>query len=312
MAYTVRRPAPDDAPAICALIQACDVAAIGVPDTTLDDIQDRFAGPDLDLSKDAWLWEDAGRPVGFVIAEQQGESDLVEIDVHCLPEADSAAPELWARAESRATEIARDQGHPQVTLDVYIYRADEGKRAAASARGYAHATSFYRMRIDHAGPSPAPALPGGVHIVVVGADEKLRRTSHEILAASFVEHFGYAERSYEWREAFYAASSTRGWDQVRVLSVDGEPAAALSASNEFVGDENCGYVATLGVLPAYRGRGLGRALLLDAFERDAADGRAGTILHVDANNVTPALGLYESVGMRSVLIMDSYRRTIAV
>ena len=312
MPYSVRSPAVADAEGICALMQACDIAAIGVPDTTFDDTRDWLGSPELDLASDAWLWEDAGRAVAFAIAERQGESDLVDVNAYWLPEADVVVQQLWDRAEGRATEITHGLGHQKATLDTYIYRSDETKRAVASGRGYAPATSFYRMRIDHTGPIAAPALPEGVRIEVVGDNEALRRQSHNLLGESFVDHFGYAERSYEWREEFYAASSTRGWDQARVMLVDGEPAAALNASTEFVVDEDCGYVATLGVLAAYRGRGLGRALLLDAFERDAADGRAGTILHVDANNVTPALGLYESVGMRQVLIMDGWRRTITL
>lgn len=41
-----------------------------------------------------------------------------------------------------------------------------------------------------------------------------------------------------------------------------------------------------------------------------AAGRAGTILHVDSNNTTPALSLYESVGMRATLVIDVWRRTV--
>ena len=34
------------------------------------------------------------------------------------------------------------------------------------------------------------------------------------------------------------------------------------------------------------------------------------MLHVDTNNPTPALGLYESVGMRAVEIADQWERTL--
>ena len=45
-----------------------------------------------------------------------------------------------------------------------------------------------------------------------------------------------------------------------------------------------------------------------SFSADAAAGRVGTLLHVDTNNTTPALGVYESVGMRPVLVIDAWRR----
>jgi len=60
-------------------------------------------------------------------------------------------------------------------------------------------------------------------------------------------------------------------------------------------------------LAAARGRGVAKHLLGHAFHLDASTGRAGTILHVDSNNPTPALGLYESVGMRPVLVIDVWR-----
>jgi hypothetical protein len=37
---------------------------------------------------------------------------------------------------------------------------------------------------------------------------------------------------------------------------------------------------------------------------DAAAGLDGTLLYVDTNNPTPALGLYQSVGMRSDQVVE--------
>jgi len=64
------------------------------------------------------------------------------------------------------------------------------------------------------------------------------------------------------------------------------------------------------VLPTARGRGLARLLLRQAFAEDARRGQMGTLLHVDTNNVTPALDLYLSVGMRAVLVVDVWRRAL--
>lgn len=66
----------------------------------------------------------------------------------------------------------------------------------------------------------------------------------------------------------------------------------------------------LGVVEEYRGRGLAKFLLRDAFALDTAAGRTGTILLVDTNNPTPALGFYLSVGMLPTLIVDGWRHTL--
>jgi ribosomal protein S18 acetylase RimI-like enzyme len=58
-----------------------------------------------------------------------------------------------------------------------------------------------------------------------------------------------------------------------------------------------GYVDSLGTLRAYRGRGLGRALLLTSFAEFYRRGHRKVTLGVDAESPTGALGLYESAGM---------------
>ena len=126
-------------------------------------------------------------------------------------------------------------------------------------------------------------------------------------ARAFVEHFGHVERSFEeWHQSIEAAS-TSDWAQVRVAYLDGEPVAMVRGSDQFVDDEDCGYVTTVAVLPEARGRGLAKLLLRQAFVDDHRRGRRGTILHVDTNNVTPAVGLYQSVGMRAVLAIDVWQ-----
>ena len=56
-----------------------------------------------------------------------------------------------------------------------------------------------------------------------------------------------------------------------------------------------GWVQQLAVDEAYRGRGLGRALLQESFRRFHAIGRRACGLSTDSR--TGALGLYEHVGM---------------
>lgn len=56
-------------------------------------------------------------------------------------------------------------------------------------------------------------------------------------------------------------------------------------------------MGALGVRPAWRGRGLGRALLVHAFGDFHRRGERRVGLGVDSENATGATRLYESVGM---------------
>ena len=66
----------------------------------------------------------------------------------------------------------------------------------------------------------------------------------------------------------------------------------------------------LGVDRRFRGRGLGRLLLLTAFARYAEKGRQAAGLGVDMTNPTGAYGLYESVDMYPVYSSEVYEREV--
>jgi ribosomal protein S18 acetylase RimI-like enzyme len=58
-----------------------------------------------------------------------------------------------------------------------------------------------------------------------------------------------------------------------------------------------GWIGAIGVRPAWRGRGLAKALLLHSFREFHRRGQRRVGLGVDSENSTGATKLYESVGM---------------
>ncbi|TXK41209.1 GNAT family N-acetyltransferase [Nonomuraea sp. C10] len=304
------RPGAGDAPAIHELSAACDTEVLGRPDLTLDDIAGELAEPGFDLDSDAWLAHGPdGRLDGWAWARRQGASEIVDADVIVRPGVAGLAERLWPLVLERAGALAREAGHPAAVTDVGVYRADRAKQALVTGYGFAAATSFHRMRVDFDGPVEAPEPPPGVTLHG-GQNEQVRREAHEVYQEGFADHFGHAYVDYDRWYARRQAIPTTDWSQLTLARVDGRAAAMVLGNNQFAADEGCGYVDTLAVRPEFRGRGLGRLLLRTAIAADAARGREGTILHVDTNNTTPALGLYESEGMRPVLVIDIWRRTV--
>ncbi|MGW6503329.1 GNAT family N-acetyltransferase [Nonomuraea angiospora] len=314
MHHTLGRPRVEDAAAIHELISAYDTAVIGSPDMTLDDVADELAEPGFDRDRDGWLARDGdGRLDGWAWACRVGDSDTVDVEVIVRPGVTGLDDLLWPLVIGRARELAAEAGHDGATLHVGVYRADTAKRDTAEARGFSPGTSFHRMRIDHridhGGPVEPPAPPAGLTLHT-GESEDARREAHRAHQEGFAEHFGFVPVDYDVWYSRRQAQSTTDWAQLTLARLDGRPAGVLIANNQFVPDEGCGYVATLAVVPEFRGRGLGRYLLRHAFAADAARGRKGTILHVDSNNTTPALGLYESAGMRPVLVIDVWQQRV--
>ncbi|MQA27294.1 MAG: GNAT family N-acetyltransferase, partial [Micromonosporaceae bacterium] len=248
-----RRPRLSDAESIADFVGAYNTAVVGFADVTLDDVRDELVEPGFDPERDGWLVRDGGRQVGYGWCFADGTRDRVDIEV--VAHEPSVSDWLFAQTIGRAKEIAGAAGHPEVVLDKGIYRADSAMRSQLAAHGFAHATTFHRMRIDHTDPRPAsapdppsaPEPPPGVVLTVGPGDDAFRRAGHAVMMSAFDGHFGFTPLPYEeWHEA-REAQSTFDWSQLMVAALDGAPVGVLERSNQFVEDEHCGYVRWVGV-----------------------------------------------------------------
>jgi ribosomal protein S18 acetylase RimI-like enzyme len=309
--YTSRAATTDDAKDIYDVIAAHQVPVVGKPDTTPEDVSDELSEPAWDITTDGWLVHDPeGTAVGWGWTCRKGESANVDIDIYARPEHAGAVAEwLWDKAQERAKGIARELGHAEVTIDIGVFPDDTVVREIACARGFAPAATFTRMRIDHTGLREHPEPPEGVELRHA-TDERVRLDALTVRNEAFADHFGSVARTYEDWAAEREASSAHDWAMVHVAYAGDEPAALLLRTNNFVPDENCGYVQTLGTMSRFRNRGIASYLLRYAFAEDAEAGRTGTILHVDTNPQRPALGFYQRNGMHPVRTIDIWRRTL--
>ena len=173
-----------------------------------------------------------------------------------------------------------------------------------SARGLRLIHHFWHMQLDLDRPvEPGPA-PDGIEVGGVDPAEDLHAV-HAIIAAAFVDDLGdHPEPFDRWLEE---QTSSPSYDPTLwLLALDGGvPIGALVAR---AGDDG-GWVDWLAVLAAYRGRGIGAALLRRSFASFAARGLRRVLLNVDAENVTGATAVYERVGMRVVNRWDLWERS---
>ncbi len=291
----VRAPARADLEAIAGLLNVCDVAETGRPDTTLDDVAGDWGLAGFELSRDAWVAESGdGRVVGYAYAGDQARSGELEADVWVHPE--HAEPELARRllglAERRARQIASRRGYPAPVLEVFCSGTNTAKRALLRERGFALRRTVIRMAIDLEADLREPGPPAGVELraFVSGRDE---RTMYDAMIEAFADHDRQSDEPFEaWRtrllggEAFDPDLWALAW-------AGGEPAGGLIAYDH--GD--LGWIQGLGVRRAWRRRGIGGALLTHAFAAFARCGRPRVELAVDAEGETRPLGVYERAGM---------------
>lgn len=293
------------------MLAAYNEGVVGFADTTLQEVAYCISRPGFDPATDGWLVQAAdGRLAGYATTLGFGDRQLLDVEV--ASQDPEVAGWLVDRTLQRAAEMGRECGHAEVTADVFAYRADEVLRAQLSGHDFTTGTTYHRMQIDHDGPVAAPDEPAGFVVRRGAFDESTRRAAHAAMNESFEGQFGWVEAPYdEWFQRKQDVPIF-DWPQLTLLELDGRVVAVRICNDKYVESDDCGHIATLGVLEEFRGRGLAKFLLRDAFAQDAADGRAGTNLLVDTNNPTPALDLYLAVGMTPTVIFDGWRRVLSL
>ena len=266
----------DEAEAVLAVIVARDVADVGRPDYTLQDVLDDWSMPGLDLEREVCVGEDDdGALIGWADTDERG----ARVSVHPDHEGLGAGTLLRTAVEARTRERGHRMWQNVVSANV---AAIEHLRAA----GYEPVQYYQRMR-------------GALADVPAPPDAPVRRfdldgegpTLHALIESAFSEIEHNAPQSF----ASWKAEVESGSEPAFRLALDDEHGLAAVAIGERW-EGGVGYVARLAVAVRARGRGYGRTLLLallDAF-RDA--GLTTAELSVAGTNA-PATVLYESAGM---------------
>ncbi|MFJ8576941.1 GNAT family N-acetyltransferase [Micromonospora sp. NPDC093277] len=309
--WTARRPTLDDVPAILKVVHAADLFAVGYPDFDAADVRSVLTAPFFDPTRDSWLVTDPdGVAVAWSILDNPTGVGREFVDVLVDPDrgADLRAP-LLARVLDRVAERAAERGLPALTVRCGVFAPEVRWAAELVEAGFIRVKRYVRMTRSLTDLPAEPAPPAGVAIRSLRPDDEADlRLFHRIFDTAFRDTPDYEPLGFAaWREQL--PSYGKVWDEWFVAEVDGEPAGALQSSDQAV-EHDMGWVRTLSVLPAYRRRGVGAALLRRAFAVYAGRGRAKAGLGVDLANPTVPVTLYRSVGLREVRWTDMYERTV--
>ncbi|MGH2539497.1 MAG: GNAT family N-acetyltransferase, partial [Actinomycetota bacterium] len=182
---------------------------------------------------------------------------------------------------------------------------DEAAHRLLADGGYRHARSSWLMQRPLPAADLEPVDPDGIAFRAGStADEPV---VHAVVEEAFRDHFGYEPMTLDdWQRWVHASP---GYDaELAVLAFAGERLAGVSVN--LAADDGAGWVGDLGVLPAFRRRGIARALLDRSFAALAASGHHEVRLGVDTENASGATHLYRSVGMTVRRSFDLYEKRL--
>jgi mycothiol synthase len=316
---TLRPATSADAPAIVDIVNAHAQEVVGTRRALLDETGRLRLARSAPWKAEQWVATTKdGSVVAFVYLGAEQHPVVYETGgaVHPRYRGQGIGTRLLAWAEHRTLEhVAEAMPDAKVVLQCNIFEDDHLTRALLIDRNYALAREWIHLKIELATAPPAPRLPD--QIVIRQMDQ--RRDWPQVdaaLAEAFEDHWGQLQSPVE------SAMADQDDDT-------GEPDAADEDNEDDVDDPyfnsaafcfvalhgaevvgSClgnartvewpdqGRVGSLSVRRQYRGRGIGRALMLHAFQAFYDHGIRQVSTDTDADNFTGSYRLYLDLGMR--------------
>jgi mycothiol synthase len=286
MSAALRAPTEADLPEVLRLMSQSSPEPVQA-----DDVRLMWTSPGFDVAQDARLDRSS-----YAQLEDLGEG-RIWIDVRGRPSA-----EILDWAEERA----RAKGHRLISG---TWSSNEKVLQELQRRGYELVRHSHRMAIDLGDPTPEPDWPEGIEVRSFQPGDG--RAFYEAQQESFADSWEPIEETFEnWSHWLL---ETPAFDpELWFLASEAAETAGFAICNQRSGEPETASVRLLGVRRPWRRRGLGRALLLHAFGEFRRRGFRRAGLGVDAESLTGAHKLYESVGMHVERRFDIYEKAASL
>jgi len=284
-----------DAAGVAALVNKVELAQIGMAVYTPASLEQEWGDHGDALGSNVRIVEIDGRLAGFVDMHPDPESREFYFEGYVSPNftGRGIGTHLIEIAEEAAAALARRVGQP-VTLTTNVGSA--AVAAVLERRGYEPGRHDLGMFLDLDGRRPEVTLPPGVSIrpFVDGRDEQLM---WDIMRAGFGDDWDGTEDAGEWlrshqNEAVYDPAL---WFFARAGN---QVIGAVQARHQWRAQADTGWLKNLAVLPEWRHRGIGRAMLMHAAALFHDRGKKQMVLGTFADNPTDAVQFYLHLGMR--------------
>ena len=252
--------------------------------------------------RDLFVAEIAGIVAGYLDINTETGIGRAVLEVLVLPEyrQQGIARELYRQAVPRAKAMGAKIAHVNVREDNAI------SRLVLKKSGFNPVRRFYEMTIDlTVVPEPDTPTVFAIRRLQAGEEVKLARLQNR----SFADSWGYNPNTAE--EIEYAANATENARDMIFLAMYGNRPVGyhwMNIEHDEQGEDR-GRVSMLGVDPEYRGKGIGRELILVGLTNLKGRGLQVVRLTVDSTNLA-ANALYRSIGFRKNDVSLWYEKTL--
>jgi mycothiol synthase len=315
--HVVRPARLDDVETVCALCNAWSMKMEGMSTHDVNETRVDWQLPGFNLETDTVVVHANGSLIAYASVWDTGEPHVrVGGFSRVHPNHDDPALEeallLWLESRGKQA-IERAPADARVTLTHGAFSEDRARKELLVRHGYELVRHYVRLRIEMSEPPVAEEIPEGIVIRPFDPETDLRPTVLAVREA-FRDHWGHVERDLdeELKQWEHWVTEDPDFDlSVWHLACDAdEVAGALLGAAKRPEAENLAYIFVLAVRKAWRSRGIARALLQRSFAAFYERGKPIVDLDADTANLTGAMRLYESVGMRPVWQNDAYEKEL--
>ena len=293
----------DDVGAIVAHYAA--MASVDHPDwtETAEEIEDELTMSWVDLGADTLIGELGGRVVAFgqAVAPPEPETVVRVIlfgGVHPEFRGRGIGRALLGWLEGRGRQLLAASGSALPGwLMMYSQATNEAAAHLAERAGFATERWFAQLERHLDTPIPELALPAPLRLE--NLSQALSEPTRQARNAAFRDHWG-SQPSAEEGWARFMGAETRRFD-LSFVAMDGDEVVGFVILD--VNEEDWAlqgyrgsYISLVGVVSAWRRKGVAPALLAASLRASAAADLERSVLDVDSESPTGAFGLYTGMG----------------
>lgn len=293
-------------------------------DTLACDLQRFIDAPNVDIARDFRFWKDtSGKLIGFgllLMPEQNNEIEgYLYFDVHPTRHGDALGTEILQWSEQRLREVGKQWAMP-VKLRTRSRDHNMERRRLLEKQGFTTERCFLTMTCSLVKTFSSSKLPTGFTWRSLLGSRHEHSSLQDIKAwvelfnESFIDH---------WDHHDLTVAMVRQWlknphykPELNLIAVAPNSRLAAFCVGYINLEENArkgrneSWIKLLGTRRGFRKLGLGRAMLLACMQQLKAEGVEQVNLGVDAQSLTSATQLYQSVGFQAVSTWLSYAKAL--
>jgi len=303
--FFLRRPVQADAEQVLDLMLRCDVRDVGFADSDMEDLVHDWQ--QCNPAQDAWLAINASGQIqgyGAVLPWSDGKRLAIYDDPGS--EHSDLFMGLLILCEKRGVSMLQETAEASKNLVVtHVSASSDYQIKILEEAGYSQARFIFNMHMDLDQSLPEISLPQGVSLrtAVPGQDD---RVLYELI-----------EDAFDWRER--QPQTFEEWRTFMLRPEIFDPNLWLLAEHEkqVIGACLCfaynemGWVRQLAVKKSWRGKSIGRALLLQVFQEFKQRGFPKVGLAVESSN-PDACRFYERSGMAKAVHLIEYAKPVSL